>query len=203
MMNCLEKLTAYLGLNFKNEWKYIGNDTSGYDYFLLCKRDLHIEQPVKKCQCICGVEIKYNYYIYNIITKKVEIVGSECYKRFIPYGKTCMNCNALHNNRITNKCNRCRINYKNCKQCNNECLKTLLHNGRCNICRQCIICDEIHINKGDYCNECVIKKNTKECNNCTNRVSFDQPYCKKCSLLFKQNNKQKRHRRWKSFIRYN
>ena len=85
--------------------------------------------PKFKGKCVCGEELKRNCWIYNPITRRMKVIGSECIKKFGLEGRKCCICNSVHKNRIVNRCNDCRIglcdgcgksiseHYKRCYNC--------------------------------------------------------------------------------------
>jgi hypothetical protein len=69
------------------------------------------ELPPHKEVCVCGHDIKKNFYIQHIPTKTNIVVGSCCIKRYLPdecQGKTCSECGAPHQNKLVDMCNECR-----------------------------------------------------------------------------------------------
>jgi hypothetical protein len=100
-------------------WNYCGGKkfTSSVDgfashenYYRLCfpKKEF-LSQTFK---CVCGHEIVNNGYICNENREWDSIIriGSCCIKHFMPNGlrRTCETCGVIHQNRLVNKCNKCR-----------------------------------------------------------------------------------------------
>jgi len=73
-------------------YKYYGGDenTDGYFYFTKNIKKYDII-PDFQNYCICGVPIKYNYYIKNKITGEIKVVGSKCIELFYYKCETCLN----------------------------------------------------------------------------------------------------------------
>lgn len=91
------------------DWTFCGGtDTEAHKkYYGVCFPKHRFPPSVDTC--VCGVKIMRNCYIKNK-QNHILILGSCCIKRFISAGikKTCSVCNAIHRNRIVNKCNNCR-----------------------------------------------------------------------------------------------
>jgi hypothetical protein len=87
--------------------------------------------------------------IFQIMSKKVIVVGNCCIKKFLPKNKQCRTCDICcqpHKNRKVNHCNQCRLNF--CYDCD-----TLLKNKAYKRCYDC------HIKKYIYINIYTIYKN--------------------------------------------
>ena len=167
------------------------------DYFFE-KNPLITVLPNNVNDCLCGHDIKNNFYIQHKLTKEIFIVGSCCIKKWLPkenQKKTCSECGERHRNRIVDLCNSCR---PRCSKCSGY-VKAVVHCAKCKIniigyyCPN-IYCDQIQ----DLCKECEFQKNKKcigcieinilmpqECNDCGKRYwvcpkdSFRR-ICKSC-----------------------
>lgn len=98
-------------------WKYCGGDKGSHlNYFKIsCPNE---NFPEKQAKCICGHDIEENCYITNETRKLV--LGNCCIKRFVPKSsRTCADCGEPHQNKIVNRCNKCRIGI--CDKCNKKC----------------------------------------------------------------------------------
>lgn len=105
--------------NFKDEWEYGGgrvcpckHDCSHtekhHNYY--CQRFSHIKMPKYKKICICKHPIVENCFLYNVIKKKMIVVGNCCITRYMKKqkGKKCLTCKKTHRNRKEPWCNDCR-----------------------------------------------------------------------------------------------
>ena len=83
-----------------SEYEYTGGDSNNNVYRHLnvfsFKQSLYkwLTKPDRQPRCICGVPIKYNCYVSNIVTHKTAVVGSCCIKRCMPDQLTrqCLSC---------------------------------------------------------------------------------------------------------------
>ena len=67
-------------------------------------------QVLYKSNCICGIKIIKNYFIYSRSQDMFLIIGSCCNKQFNENGnkKFCFKCGIEHKNRSNNLCKDCR-----------------------------------------------------------------------------------------------
>jgi hypothetical protein len=178
------------------QWKYCGgNKTFGkLNDFKLCfpSGDL----PTKSNVCMCGHDIKYNYYITN--GSDILILGSCCIKKFIPkHKKTCEKCGAFHRNRIINLCNGCRDDIIIPTKCDNC---EVLHRRKDNLCKECRRIEDSLLNTcsrcafrskeiiGDFCDECIKQRKQEEIEREKRRVwlnSITDKTCEQCNTKIK------------------
>ena len=92
-------------------YSYCGGDSKQHlRYWQIKTRGLkNVKRPVKTDKCICGHEIKYNFYISDAKFTNVMVLGSTCIKRFIGTKRTCSVCGVTHKNRSVDRCNECRV----------------------------------------------------------------------------------------------
>lgn len=104
---------------FTQNYKYAGgNFGSHYNYY---NKYMNFEMPMTEFECVCGHKIERNCYMYNKDNDHCVVVGCECINRFIPKeirSRTCEICDEPHRNRITNRCNKCKV--KKCFKCNGQ-----------------------------------------------------------------------------------
>ena len=115
----LEGLKEYdLTIDDIKDWTFCGGTHPTHQkYYRECFPNTKFPKSVD-C-CVCGVKIMYNCYIKNK-HNHILVLGSCCIKRFVDSGikKTCSVCNAIHKNRIVNRCNNCRIGV--CDDCDRK-----------------------------------------------------------------------------------
>ncbi len=182
-----------------NDYIYIGNnrDEKGQNVYGYYFPDDDL--PQSRNTCLCGKkDLTWNYYIMNKINKKVLIVGSTCYKQFVPSGAfSCRKCGNFREDRSgsglcpkcqpecngcgnkLNKdgnCRKCNESYRICKYCYRigtvpciaKCGKLL-----CECISQDAHCYSCEANIGRKCIECVSSE--VYCGNC-----FELGRCTEC-----------------------
>ena len=96
--------------NYMNEWVYIGDDARDM-LGIMYARSLGFQAsalPRKQYKCICTHDIEINCYLWNKITKKIIVVGSECRKRFFPEQyMQCQSCGEETNRFYGSTCPKC------------------------------------------------------------------------------------------------
>ena len=174
-----------------------GDDLGSEQYTRwLTLREENEEEPDHQEECKCGHKIKWNYYIKNIISGEIEVIGSCCIKKFVPAelrGKLCELCGSQHRSRKDNFCKECRtkIQCTTCKKiCNGmigmrclECSKQYCmfdvkcpnsSGVRCYACKQrCNFCDAVTYGTNG-CAACI-----RQCNSCSTTI-YGGKVCKKC-----------------------
>ena len=113
----IKNIIKRLGQNYKEDWVYAGGDEGRHrNYFEIFKQDKEVEKPPGAGKCCCGHDIVENCYVWNEKTKKIEVLGNCCIKKYLnKSGRTCSKCGEPHRNRKDNFCNKCRKNL--CKKC--------------------------------------------------------------------------------------
>lgn len=99
-----------------SDWRYCGGDdgAAARYYAVACPDEKHPEHATR---CVCGHPINKNFYINNINTKQILILGMCCIRKFIPKCyRTCSECGAKHRNTKKNLCNLCQTGL--CRECN-------------------------------------------------------------------------------------
>ena len=142
-------------LPFMKEYKYVGKNTTGKPQNKLNKTEnIKNEQYFKRewenkglvlpsniqNNCICCKDIRRNFFIFNIYTHRMYIIGSECIRRF----------------GLSNRCKECDATISVDKH--------LRYDGLCSNCRKtyCAICDKRIYSDKKVCRKCRMPKQPKK-----------------------------------------
>lgn len=106
---------------FKKEYVYSGGNSSDIEISQYKILNNNKPLPPHENECICGRGIMKNYYIKNIVSEKILVIGSECIRNFLDFTITkkipCSMCfKFVSSNRLKqNRCNSCISGY--CHDC--------------------------------------------------------------------------------------
>jgi hypothetical protein len=137
--------------------------------------------PAHRDRCACGHDIKKNFYIQHIPTKRNIVVGSCCIKRYLPdecQGKTCSECGAPHQNKIVDMCNECR---PKCERCGDR-YASLDRCFGCNKSFGTYHCS-VHSKRESLCYHCK-NKGVKKCIGCNEEKILMPVECKSCKYEY-------------------
>ena len=79
--------------------------------------------PVTKAECVCGVDIKYQHFVYDKTVRRVATLGSKCIQTYLPKvwtqyrimtGKACPLCEGPKNGARSRYCVACRGDRMTC-----------------------------------------------------------------------------------------
>ena len=119
ILGLLNKHNIIYNEEFRKNYKYSGGNASErtIEQFKILNNNL--ELPATEKKCVCGTNIVYNYYIKNIITDNILIIGSECINHFCDFKITnklpCIDCHSFFTSR--------QLKFRKCKNCLIGCCK--------------------------------------------------------------------------------